>query len=1083
MRRCLAGLAVVLAVLASMLTTTISAGGATPSASLVGSWEEDAFCGKVLCASAVLAISIGGQEKIDPDCAEGIYCVTTPNTSGPGIFYGEGVSLTPNGAGVWTWTCTGCTFAQRIDIQFKGPTFKGTATDLGANGQPSSGSAPITGYMLNAPAATLSVSVSADASTTTVGNEVGVAVTVTAGVDPVSGVALGPGLTSSDGSVAVVSQRPGGLSGFDMASGASRTFDFEVKGTGVGSTTLSVSASGTAPSGTVQGSASFTLKVAAGSPLVVVVDMAPRDVYLADVPDNASSDDGEPVQAVVTLKNTGKATLDNVHVVDQLVIGYDDHGPTVPVVPLRQRGEPMVGQGDSAQPAGNLGSLKPGETSEPITFNLSANGDGGYSVEALATADSPAGGFVHGDGKGKLTVESRLLKLTLEGRDRNAPLWPAGLAYTLDVTAEDLSYRKSVVFFPRFQVQGNGQLGPLIGPDDSVPDQQEAGSCTPPQAVQLGPREEKKFKLVVYTSTAAATQMGATGGGTRSTIVMNQPLAGVVNEDGDDIESKIPPDEVDLGPEAGAGVDTSLADRGIPPYAPNATQLTWGYINIAGGALEGLQSFVWGLVTGIPKLVAAGIQAIPTILLNLWQFQAEAWGYMKDDPSLGATLNPILAADLQVIAAHAPAMGASVRQAVDGINTEMTSYLSNIYADWLVGNWQGAAAEMAKTGTETGLTIASFIPQVGACLMAKSSKFLGALNAARGAALDRAAEAIGSLDGIVGWSTAASKISDLALGLEMTYKQLAQLYGLTPAQVNFLREFAAENQVVLTVRSRAAAAIKFLEEGAVLKPEQIKIKSVTWLDAQFLGYRQSNIGMVVLRSPISEEQLAANLAKGGVTEGSATWNDAFKLLAQRQAEFDHAPGGFTSGSGGYYKDLETAGKDGKITLRWNVEQNSVNPDVATNSYTNYDFRLYDDGEGNYLPQFQVEAAGPCVPPACLAGGWRSVTGDVDFLSMTNVNGKGLSATDRVKLYQKLAGNNPIHMLHPAADTWTIDSDFWFDAKENEFNRAGVVPQFTPDGAMPTAVKYNPNTSYFKSANNYRVGFFGGYEGPLIDETP
>jgi hypothetical protein len=37
--------------------------------------------------------------------------------------------------------------------------------------------------------------------------------------------------------------------------------------------------------------------------------------------------------------------------------------------------------------------------------------------------------------------------------------------------------------------------------------------------------------------------------------------------------------------------------------------------------------------------------------------------------------------------------------------------------------------------------------------------------------------------------------------------------------------------------------------------------------------------------------------------------------------------------------------------------------------------------------------------------------------------------------------------------------------------------------MPTAVKYNPNASYFDSADNYRVGFFGGYEGPLISEAP
>ena len=114
------------------------------------------------------------------------------------------------------------------------------------------------------------------------------------------------------------------------------------------------------------------------------------------------------------------------------------------------------------------------------------------------------------------------------------------------------------------------------------------------------------------------------------------------------------------------------------------------------------------------------------------------------------------------------------------------------------------------------------------------------------------------------------------------------------------------------------------------------------------------------------------------------------------------------------------------------------------------------------------------PQPAWSGGWRvSYRETSTSFSMTNVNGKGLSAADRVKLYQKLAGNNPVHMLHPAADSWTMLNDFWFDAKENEFNRAGVVPQFTPDGAMPTAVKYNPNASYFDSADNYRVGFFGG----------
>jgi hypothetical protein len=61
--------------------------------------------------------------------------------------------------------------------------------------------------------------------------------------------------------------------------------------------------------------------------------------------------------------------------------------------------------------------------------------------------------------------------------------------------------------------------------------------------------------------------------------------------------------------------------------------------------------------------------------------------------------------------------------------------------------------------------------------------------------------------------------------------------------------------------------------------------------------------------------------------------------------------------------------------------------------------LLDDGDGNYLPQFQSEPGGPCLPPACMPGRWRSVTGDIDFLSMTDLNGKGLSADKRVELYK------------------------------------------------------------------------------------
>ncbi len=79
-------------------------------------------------------------------------------------------------------------------------------------------------------------------------------------------------------------------------------------------------------------------------------------------------------------------------------------------------------------------------------------------------------------------------------------------------------------------------------------------------------------------------------------------------------------------------------------------------------------------------------------------------------------------------------------------------------------------------------------------------------------------------------------------------------------QIDFLRNFAADNKLLITVRSRATQSIEWLSgkvvdgvkyAAAVLKPEQIKIKSVSWLDTEVLGYRPSDLGRVILREPIS----------------------------------------------------------------------------------------------------------------------------------------------------------------------------------------------------------------------------------------
>lgn len=125
------------ALLEGRLKTSSSDAQASPDPSLVGEWDVSSSCSGSPCGDT-LDFSIGGQSS-DPACSANEYCITT--ASG---FYAEDVSVTPNGAGTWTYTCDGCTGSEDIDVHFKGPTFRGSATPVAPDGT-KSGPIPYSG--------------------------------------------------------------------------------------------------------------------------------------------------------------------------------------------------------------------------------------------------------------------------------------------------------------------------------------------------------------------------------------------------------------------------------------------------------------------------------------------------------------------------------------------------------------------------------------------------------------------------------------------------------------------------------------------------------------------------------------------------------------------------------------------------------------------------------------------------------------------------------------------------------------------------------------------------------------------------
>jgi lysophospholipase L1-like esterase len=243
--------AICVTVFSAIETTSAGAGG--PSPSITGSWSVTSVCAGSTCGDVIL-ITIGGQPS-DPDCSSGGYCVTSQSG-----FYGEGVALSPNGGGNWTWTCASCTGSEKISVEFKGDTFTGKATGIAPDGSVT-GTVPYNGVRSGQPPTSLGVSVKLDSSTTNVGATVKATVKVTASNGEVSDITLGDGLTSTSGNASVsVLSAPSGVT---LESGQSQSFTYEVKGVSPGAATLTVSVTGTGTSGSIVGNAQTKLTISA----------------------------------------------------------------------------------------------------------------------------------------------------------------------------------------------------------------------------------------------------------------------------------------------------------------------------------------------------------------------------------------------------------------------------------------------------------------------------------------------------------------------------------------------------------------------------------------------------------------------------------------------------------------------------------------------------------------------------------------------------------------------------------------------------------------------------------------------------
>jgi hypothetical protein len=259
-------------------------------------------------------------------------------------------------------------------------------------------------------------------------------------------------------------------------------------------------------------------------------------------------------------------------------------------------------------------------------------------------------------------------------------------------------------------------------------------------------------------------------------------------------------------------------------------------------------------------------------------------------------------------------------------------------------------------------------------------------------------------------------------GTKLSLAQIAKYWGASAEDMRNLFKIADAEKVTITFRSRSIEAIALIRNKISWpKPQWIKLKSTNDLDIKYLGYRKSRSGRVEIVEPpldldidysMPKDQLAAKAKSEAVAwvarnHAGLDPDTATKLANRLQLRMEEWPTALE-------KYINPAfNKTGKpltrktgpnrierdIEIGFEYDAQGVDGSVAKNLNDKRTMRVTQivDEAGIVRPDptrryFEVDMAGPD------GSDFRSITGDIDFISILNLNGSfiGTSAADQAK---------------------------------------------------------------------------------------
>ena len=770
------------------------------------------------------------------------------------------------------------------------------------------------------------------------------------------------------------------------------------------------------------------------------------------------------VKVVVDVRNRGDTTIDSVTVPDKLTLGWDMPAPAM--------GFPIT----QTQPESlDLGSI-PAGGHKSATYTLHVTADGKFTLEALVLGDL-AGQTVKALGSTKFAADTQLLVQSNElgarvRSQKNPDLVQAGTQFLINVTLENRStYRKIVVEPIYAKLDGNAKDGHLTERDGSSTAPAVEGSLDevqPSNWLELPPGARREYVAVVRTAARDAFQdvppegLHEGIGGTRASVGFDPPKTYVVTDAKELIE--LPKERVVLT-EGSDQFQVSIDDA-APPAPPfdgwNAV------LYVSKGSVLGLWNLTYGTLRGafeLPPALFFGAIDVSMGTLNAMSRLVELWTAIEDDESargefIGTVYNKVLASIAAAPDAIALAPANLFQTVSDAVGRQMTS----MSKDWFAGDWKGALTAASAGGTEfAAIAAQSLGPGILARLPAVATRWNAVRTALYAKALSKLAPVIKKVTQARGAAAALAEV--VKPGLEFTSKHMTKIFGVSSTEMKRVAQYAQAHRLSIVLRSRAQQSIGFLEKKvAVLKPYWIKSKNVNEIDVAYLGYREADIGKVIMKGKLPNSKAVKKaLAANDITPDNPLYAEVLDRLKTRLKE-----------QRGELREMKKWHNAKKVKGKWPWEENGVDPLIQADEYKTYGFRLQpypDPKKGpDLMPQIQVKGE---KPP------WKFITGDIDLIAITRADGRALSNVEHVQHLKAL--KVLIGAQHPESATWVMKGKFWFKAKRNYLRNDGecCLAQFGADGKV-RAVEFNEALSEPEKWTKlrYRIYWNGGYQAGL-----